>query len=159
MSLLRLPKIGNNMPSQGNYNSKHLNDLIEDRSEQAAIVNAINSGYLIYPSAEFLYSRFQKQSNFVDKLERSRKPERKLLKKKSRAEFVHEEEELLNFSIVEYLNLSSVPIIETGDIVLCANLRILVLSGNHLKFIDALVNCPHLLRIDLQNNQVILILN
>ena len=154
MSLLRLPKIGsNNMPS-GLYNSKHLNDLIEDRSEQAAIVNAINSGYLIYPSAEFIYSRFQKQTNFLDKLERSRKPELKLTKKKSRAEFVHEEEELLNLTIIEYLNLNSVPIIETGDTVLCTNLRILVLSGNHLKFIDALRNCPHLLRIDLQNNQV-----
>ena len=150
MSQVKLPKI-----AQPQYNSKNLNDLIETRSEQADIVNAINSGYLIYPSAEFILSKFQQQSDFDGKNEiiLSQKNQRK--SSKSRSLPVDEEYDVtFYFPYINYLNVSNVPIIEIGDIFMLKNLRILDLSDNHLKSIEPLNTCINLLQLDLNGNQV-----
>lgn len=152
MSLVRLPKIGGNVQR---YNLKNLNDLIETRSEQADIVNAINSGYLVFPGADFIYDRLQKQSDFDEKNEQILEviEREKLTIEKS----LDEDNQLTSafyFPFVNYLNCSSIPIIEIGDIAMCRNLRILDLSNNHLKHFDALCNLVNLFRLDLQNNQV-----
>ena len=41
-----------------------------------------------------------------------------------------------------------------GDIGLCTNLRICVLSGNYITRFDALEQCVHLIKLDLHSNQV-----
>jgi len=150
MDQIKLPKIASN------YNTKNLSHLIETRSEQADIVNAINSGYLIYPSADFVLHRFQQQSDFEQKNEKIISSMRKRRSSRSRSE---PDDEVITskfyFDIIDYLNASNVPIIEIGDISYCRNLKILDLSDNHLKSIGALSNCVNLMRLDLQNNQVV----
>ncbi len=149
MDQIKLPKIVQN------YNTKNLNQLIETRSEQAEIVNAINSGYLIYPGADFILQRFQQQYDFD---ENNEKIINSVIKRKSSKSRSEPDNEVITssfyFSFLHYLNAANVPIIEIGDISFCRNLKILDLSDNHLKKIDALSNCVKLIRLDLQNNQV-----
>lgn len=150
-STLKLPKI-----AQPNYNAENLGDLIETRSEEAEIVNAINSGYLVFPSVHFILERFQQQSDYAEKcilvVESLRR------RKSTRSKSLPDEEQLTPshyFPHIHYLNASDVPIIEIGDIGLLRNLRILNLSENHLKHVDPLASLSRLMCLDLHGNQII----
>ena len=150
-STLKLPKI-----APPNYNTENLSDLIETKSEEADIINAINSGYLIFPSVDFVLERFQQQSDYSDKCVHVVEGLKR--RKSSRSKSLPDEEQLTPshyFPHIHYLDASDVPIIEIGDICLLKNLRILNLSENHLKHINPLVNLVHLMCLDLHGNQII----
>lgn len=146
---IKLPKIVQS------YNVKNINNLIDNKSDQADVVNAINSGYLIFPSAQFIFQYYQDQSDFEENNEQILGTVKRRRSSKSLPDTESEITAEFYLPFITYLKLSSVPIIEIGDIGFCRNLNILNLSNNHLKQIEALRECVKLFRLDLQDNQVI----
>lgn len=131
---LKLPKINA---------TKNLS-IINDRKENLMIKEAVKNGHLIYPTQEFIWSKFKKQIDF-NQLYVPKKKKRK----SDNYEVTSEELKLIIF-----LNMSNERIVELGDLCLCVNLKILNLGNNHLVNVDALSSCVNLFRLDLQNNQV-----
>lgn len=140
----KLPRIKANLKPEKevNYDVKNLVHLIRNKSNKATILHAVKIGYLLYPSVEFICKIYESQTNREHDVESSNSQ----WDKKSKI--------LAQLQSILYLNFHSVPIIEVGDVRLCQNLRILNLSSNYLFNIDPLVECKHLFRLDLQNNQL-----
>lgn len=55
---------------------------------------------------------------------------------------------------IRVVSLCGLHVRELRDIGICANLRVVDLSNNFLAKIEPLINCPHLLKLDLHGNQV-----
>ena len=135
----KLPKIVREPSNKAiKYNPKDAIKLIREKSLKAAISQAIEIGYLKYPSKESILEAYcEQQDEFDEPIDR---------KKAIKTGKI--------FDQIRYLNLHNVPIIEIGDISLCRNLRIVNLSNNFLTRIDGLAACKRLFRLDLQNNQL-----
>jgi hypothetical protein len=134
-----------------NYQLKDVTDLtieIGNKSEINLVLDAINVGYLIYPSREFLWTVYKKQSDFDET--KSKKLTR------NRSQYTNRTHDTLenDFATVRFLNLAAVPIIELGELNLCLNLTVLNLSNNYLVDMWPLARCVNLVRLDLQNNHV-----
>lgn len=151
MSHVRLPRLVMNRNSNTfNYDLKNISELVGNKSDEAIILEAIQIGYLQYPSKEFIWNIYKQQSDF-DPI-----ASQKLIVKSSRSRYLRDETLVNDYTTIKYLNLFNIPIIELGDIYLCSNIRILNLSNNYLINIDSLASCTQLFRLDLQNNQVII---
>ena len=163
MSRLRLPRLS--QTPNLNYNLKNINELIADKNDEAIVLEAIRVGFLVYPSEHLIWDTFKKQVDY------ERVVQEKLIKKEMitrRTVFSLEQSMMMwammydparfrDFKMIDFLNFSTLPMIELGEIPLCTNLKILNLSNNYLINIEPLMNCVHLFKIDLQNNQVYLI--
>ena len=131
-----------------NYNFKNLNRLLQgNASDEDIVLEAIEVGYLLYPSKDFIWRIYEKQVDF-DPVKSQK------VIKNYRSRYYEEELTTNDYSTIKFLNMCNVPIIEIGDICVCQNLRILNLSSNYLINIEYLSVCVHLVRLDLQNNQV-----
>ena len=150
-SLVKLPKLARTRTNHVvNYNFKNLSRLLEgNASDEDIVLEAIEVGYLLYPSKDFIWKIYEKQLDFD--LIKSQKPV-----KNYRSRYYQEELMTNDYTTIKFLNLCKIPIIEIGDICLCQNLRILNLSNNYLINIESLSICINLIRLDLQNNQVCL---
>ena len=146
MTTVKLPVLSKPKTQPLSYNLKNINHLAENKNDEEIILEAIEVGYLLYPSKEFLWKIFEKQSDFD--------PVKSKKTVRQRSRYYHDDISVNDYSSIFYLNLSNVPIIEIGDVSLCRNIRILNLSSNYLINIEPLCNCTNLLRLDLQNNQV-----
>lgn len=144
MSYIKLPRLNTQKPNI-KYDTKNLQDLIEDKKDETIIYEAINIGYLLYPSKELIWKTYEQQTDF------DLKSSQKLIKK---LKYYHDDEFENDFLSIVYLNLSKVPLLEIGDLFICQNLTILNLSNNFLVTIEPLIECVNLLRLDLQNNQI-----
>lgn len=155
---LKLPAIVNNRKAiktkskEADYYLRNVNDLlleVNNKKELSAVLEAIRTGYLIYPSKEFIWSQFEKQPEFD--FNKSQKEISVYSKYVKRYESKYEND----FGKIKYLILSRVPIIELGQLNLCVNLVVLNLSHNYLTEIEYLSKCVHLVRLNLEGNQVI----
>jgi hypothetical protein len=144
---LKLPKLRNESKSAG-YNFSNLNTIVGDKKENLMIKEAVKNGYLVYASQELIWSKFKNQIDFNEKY-KPRKPPKNKKPNPNDQEVAFED-----LKLIEMLNMPNVRIVETGQINLCVNLKILNLSRNHLINIESLSACVNLLRLDLQNNQV-----
>jgi Leucine-rich repeat (LRR) protein len=146
---VKLPKLAKTRTNHVvNYNFKNLSRLLQGNSQDEDIVlEAIEVGYLLYPSKDFIWKIYEKQNDY-DPI-KSQKPV-----KNYRSRYYQEEIMANDYTTIKFLNMCNIPVIEIGDICLCQNLRILNLSSNYLISIDSLAICINLIRIDLQNNQV-----
>jgi Leucine-rich repeat (LRR) protein len=156
MSKLKFPKLSTS--SLSSYDKKNINNVFRDKDQENIVKKAFEVGFLVFPSKEYILKEYEKQINKKDSDDISIKS----LKKNSLKEFrktkldIYIDNCLIDdkFNEIKYLNFSSAPIAELGDISLCQNLLILNLSNNYLVNIEPLSECIHLLRVDLQNNQV-----
>lgn len=142
---LKLPRIQTTKPNM-NYNLNNLNLTSTDKKENLMIREAVKHGYLNYPTQEFIWEIFKQQSDFNTRFVPKR-PKKKSDESTSSVSFD-------DLKVIVYLNLANQRIVEIGDISFCTNLKILIMSDNHLTNIDALATCVDLFRLDLQNNQV-----
>ena len=132
---LKLPKITKSNKQTYDANDiKHLISQIKDKSQESIVKEAIQVGYLIFPNKEYIWKQYESQVDY-EPSPKSKRSEN-------------------DFSQIKFLKLSSVPIVELGDLFLCTNLRILNWSSNYLMNIESLAGCVNLIRLDLQNNQV-----
>lgn len=147
---LKLPRIQESKSAA--YNFSGLNAIV-DKKEGIMIKEAVKNGYLVCPTQDFIWSKFKTQIDFNEKHLHA-KPTKKQKKLRIPPDEEQPEVSFDDLKQIELLNLSNVRIIETGDINLCVNIKILILSSNHLISIEPLVSCVNLFRLDLQNNQV-----
>jgi Leucine-rich repeat (LRR) protein len=166
MNRYKLPRLSN--PSLKNNELKNLNsrNAFRDKDQEEAVKKATDVGFLIYPSKSFILKQYEKQlGDNISVSQKSKNDSISFLNKNTASNTPRKAKTRLDIFIddglidermdeMRYLNLSSVPIAELGEISLCQNLVILNLSNNYLVNIDALSDCIHLFRIDLQNNQV-----
>ena len=156
MNKIKFPKLSTS--SVSSYDKKNINNVFRDRNQEDIVKKAFEVGFLVYPSKEYILKEYDKQINKKDGDEISLKS----LQKNSIKEFrktkldIYIDNCLIDdkFYEIKYLNFTSAPIAELGEIPLCQNLVILNLSNNYLVNIESLSECIHLLRVDLQNNQV-----
>jgi Leucine-rich repeat (LRR) protein len=127
---VKLPVLGNFNNNSFSYNLRRLVNLDNEEIYKKILNQAVKAGFLIYPTIEFLLDIYQSQSH-------------NLISKKRE-----------NLMQLIYLNLNGNLLIDIGDIDLCTNLTILILSDNYLTNIEPLRNCINILRLDLQNNHV-----
>ena len=75
-------------------------------------------------------------------------------KKQRTKSFLKCDEEEIDLSGVYMIKLPGAHLRTVGDIGLCRNLQICILSNNFILRFDALVSCNYLLKLDLHGNQV-----
>lgn len=153
MSYVKLPKLGSNRLNTNNlnpnkYDTKNIRDIAENKNDEAIIYEAIQVGYLLYPSKEFIWQAFSQQVDF------DAQASLKLVRRPNRLSRFYDEFYENDYSKIFFLNLSKVPLVEVGDLFICNRLTILNLSNNFLVNIEPLAECVNLFRLDLQNNQV-----
>jgi Leucine-rich repeat (LRR) protein len=156
MNKVKFPKLSTT--STSSIDKKNINNVFRDKNQEDIVKKAIEVGFLVYPSKEYILKEYDKQKDKKDGDEFSVKSlQKNSLKELRKTKLdIYIDNCLIDDKIneIKYLNFSNVPIAELGDISLCQNLVILNLSNNYLINIEPLSECIHLLRIDLQNNQV-----
>lgn len=140
MSLKKLPKIARPSKKVIDYDPKSATELIRDKSVREAIIQAIEVGYIVYPSKELIWEIYKQQSDYEEETTRPRPRSTSY--------------QLMLYQKIRYLNFQNIPIVEVGDLPICTNLRILNLSCNYVTRIDSLIVCKHLTRLDLHKNQL-----
>jgi hypothetical protein len=148
------------MMSKGekSYSSQKITPI--SKSEMEIMNDAIRVGYLVFPSKEFLWKLFRTQNThelqlFEKKYKASVSSADLSRRNRLSAQSSSQQIKLFyDFNLVKYLNLSYSHIAEIGDIYLCQNIQILILSENYLTRIEPLICCVHLIRLDLHKNQV-----
>jgi hypothetical protein len=127
-------------------------------SELEILSDAARVGYLVFPSKDFLWKLFRMQNTrqlqlFENKLKMSDAGADKLNRLSAKSSRTQRSKAYYDFSLIKYLNLSYSHINEIGDIHMCHNIQILLLSENYLARIEPLINCVNLVRLDLHKNQ------
>jgi hypothetical protein len=138
-------------PKTVDYKVRDVTDLTIDANNQKEInmvLEAIQAGYLVYPSFDLIWSTYAQQPDF------NLKNSQKLTQSRSKYSRRIDETLVNDFTKILYLNLRAVPIIELGDIPSCTGLTHLILSDNYLVDLWPLAKCVNLVRLDLQNNHV-----
>lgn len=148
MSYQKLPKIVRPARKVVDYDPSRAIESLRDKSLREAIQQAVEVGYIVYPSKQLIWEIYSRQSDFNKDYYHQLAQQQQQRPKSKKSPFnVYEK--------ILFLNLQNVPIIEIGDISICSNLRILNLSCNYLSRIDALVGCcGKLMRLDLHQNQL-----
>ena len=142
--------------SERNAEVKSMSDYLRDKSEESVVRQAMDVGFLVYASREFVIAAFEAQSDYEPMSRSAHKKRSPFLLSLSVEEAAEERERDIRAQVerIRFLRLADVPIIELGCIPMCSYVRILCLENNFLFNIEPLSHCVHLQRLELQNNQV-----